>query len=63
MKSIFNTLGKTLVGCVSVGIMFGLWNACTTYAASDATKDAYNEGYEKGLEMGKKIPETEEESE
>lgn len=61
MKTIFSTLGKTLVVCIGTGIVLGVWNACTTYAAGDVAKDAYNEGYEKGLEMGRNIPKHDEE--
>lgn len=61
MKSILNTLVKTIIGCAGAGVTFGVWEAFRTYAASDAAKDAYNEGYEKGLEMGKKITKYDEE--
>ena len=61
MKSILNTLAKTIIYCAGAGVTLGVWEAITTYAASDAAKNAYNEGYEKGLEMGKKIPKYDEE--
>lgn len=61
MKSILNTFVKTIICCAGAGVTLGVWEAFTTYAASDAAKDAYNEGYEKGLEMGKKIPKYDEE--
>lgn len=53
MKSILNILGRTVVGCVGVGVMYGVWDAFKTYAIADAARDAYNEGYEKGVEVGK----------
>lgn len=53
MKSILNILGRTVVGCVGAGVMFGVWDALKTYAATEATRDAYNEGYERGVEVGK----------
>ena len=61
MKSILNIFVKTIICCAGAGVTLGVWDAFTTYAASDAAKDAYNEGYEKGLEMGKKIPKYDEE--
>lgn len=60
MKSVGKTLFNTLVGCIGVGVMFGVWDACKTYASFATSLASYDEGFKTGVEIGKKISKNEE---